>query len=112
MTENRLAERRLPVGIEDFTKLIEDLKSEYGDELPTKDDDSLKFVVATTIMHMGPLDSFKTLEYFYRTIVAGSSKQIAHYVFREVKERQEASLKAAKEAEQEANKNVVPINPA
>jgi hypothetical protein len=104
--------RRLPVGIADFAELVADLKAEYGELLPTQDDDSLSFVIATSIMHMGPSDSFKTLEYFYNLIVAGASKQVAHHVFQTIKLKQEAALKAAKEAEAELNKNVIPLTTA
>jgi hypothetical protein len=88
-------ERQLPIGATEFETLIQDLKAEYGEKLPTLDDDSLRFVVATTIMHLGPLDSHKSLEFFYKTIVSGAAKQVAHYIFREVKTRQEEAAKAA-----------------
>jgi hypothetical protein len=94
-----VSNRKLPTGIEEFNTLIRDLKAHYGEELPTQDEDSLKFVIATTIMHMGPLDSHKTLEFFYNTIVAGASKQVAHAVFREIKIKQEEAMKAAQAQE-------------
>lgn len=88
-------ERRLPTGIVEFDSMILDLKTAYGAELPTVDDDSLKFVIATTIMHLGPLESHKSLEFFYKTIVAGAAKQVAHYVFRDIKLKQEEAAKAS-----------------
>lgn len=97
---NKTEERKLPNGTAEFDQLVADLKSEY--ELPTQDDDSIKFVLATTIMHLGPLDSHKTLEFFYKTLVAGAAKQVAHSVFREVKERQVAAQQAALEQESSA----------
>lgn len=98
MSDIKTVERRLPVGAEDFEKLVADLQEVYGDELPTKDVDTLKFVIASTIMHLGPLDSHKSLEFFYKTLVAGAAKQVSHHFFREVKLKQEAAIKAAEEA--------------
>lgn len=100
-TDNKTAERKLPNGAEEFDQLIQDLREEYV--LPTEDNDSLKFVIATTIMHLGPLDSHKTLEFFYKTIVAGAAKQVAHSVFREIKERQVAAQQAALEQQSSVN---------
>lgn len=97
----RLTERRLPVGVTEFEQLATDLRTEYADELPAIDDASLKFVLSSTIMHLGPLDSHKSLDFFYKTVVAGAAKQVAHFVFRDVKLKQEAEIKAA---EQEAAK--------
>lgn len=108
---NRTLERKLPTGVEEFETLVSDLKAEYGAELPTVDDDSLRFVIATTIMHLGPLDAFKSLEFFYKTIVGGASKQVAHFIFRDVKLKQEAIQKAVTEEQQKlpAPDNVVAI---
>lgn len=106
----RAVERKLPTGTEEFETLVSDLKNEYGSELPTVDDDSLRFVIATTIMHLGPLDAYKSLEFFYKTIVGGASKQVAHYVFRDIKLKQEAAQKAATEEQQNTpTTNVVSI---
>lgn len=104
----RKQERRLPVGLEDFEKLVSDLHAEYGNELPTADTDSLKFVIASTIMHMGPLDSHKSLEFFYKTLVSGASKQVAHFVFRDIKLKQEATAKAAAEQAQQQSGSDAP----
>lgn len=92
-------DRKLPVGVTEFENLIADLKTAYGADLPTIDDDTLKFVISSTIMHLGPLDSHKSLDFFYRTIVAGAAKQVAHFVFRDVKLKQEQAAKDALEKE-------------
>lgn len=103
----RIEERKLPTGITEFDALIADLMSEYGDEMPTQDVESIKFVVATIMMHLGQDDSHKSLEFFYKRIVAGASKQIAHHIFVETKEKQmkraadEAAAAAAKEVPSE-----------
>ncbi len=96
--DNELSyEEKLPTGMQEFNKLVEDLKNFYGPNLPTQDETTLKFVIATTIMHLGPLDSHKSLEFFYKTIVAGAAKQVAHAVFRDIKLQQEAEALLAQQ---------------
>jgi hypothetical protein len=97
-----MSERKLPVGMTEFDQLIVDLKAQF--ELPTSDEASLKFAIASIIMHLGPDDSHKSLEFFYKRLVAGASKQVAHTVFQEVKKAQEEKL-AAEKAAAEAAKN-------
>ena|ERR1700677_910585 len=90
-------ELKLPTGMTEFQALITQLKESYGESLPTQDETTLKFVIATTIMHLGPLDSHKSLEFFYKTIVAGASKQVAHAIFRDIKLQQEAEATLAQQ---------------
>lgn len=103
----RFVDRKLPVGVSEFELLLSDLKSEYADEIPTLDDDSLRFAISSNIMHLGPHDSHKSLDFFYKIIVAAAAKQIAHFVFQDVKNRQaqrqadEAAASAAKEVPSE-----------
>jgi hypothetical protein len=94
VAQNRTDERKLPVGLTEFEKLISDLKTEYAEEMPTTDDASLKFVLASTIMHLGPLDSHKSLDFFYKTVVAGAAKQVAHHIFQDTKRKQEEAARA------------------
>lgn len=106
---NKTEDRKLPVGMKDFDQLIQDLKDAYGDELPTTDDDSLRFVLSATIMHLTQDDSHKSLEFFYKRIVAGASKQIAHAVFQAVKIKQQekaAAEESAKKAELEVSNEI------
>ncbi len=106
---NRTIERRLPVGVTEFEQLVSDLKAEYGDTMPTNSDDDIKFAISSTIMHMGPKDSHASLESFYKTLVAGAAKQVAHYIFQETKLKQqqraadEQAAAAAKEVSNEPN---------
>lgn len=100
-------ERRLPVGLQEFETFILDLKNEYKDELPTSSDEDIKFAISSTIMHMGPRESHTTLEFFYKTIVAAASKQVAHYVFRDTKLKQEERAAAEKLAAEASNEQSV-----
>jgi len=96
----------LPTGTEAFHKWSDKLIETYP--MPTEDKDSLKFALATTIMHLGPQDHHKANEYFYRTIVAGASKQVAHSVFTDIKLSQKAAAEKLA-AEELAAKNVISI---
>ncbi len=103
----RNEDRKLPVGVTEFEQLIQDLHAEYGDEMPTKDDDSIRFAISSNIMHLGPQDSHKSLEFFFKILVAAAAKQVAHFIFQDTKNRQqqrqadEVAAAAAKEVTSE-----------
>lgn len=102
----RNEERRLPVGITEFETLISDMMTEYAGELPTMDVESLKFVISTSIMHMGPTECTSSMDFFFKTLVAGAAKQIAHHIFQETKRKQmqkDADERAAAEAKEVVN---------
>ena len=65
--------------------------------LPTKDKDSIRFVLTTAIMHLGPTVAFKPKYHFVLLIRASAAKQVAGAVFQEIKNNQKA-----KQAEAEA----------
>lgn len=76
----------LPTGLTEFDAWVESFIETY--DLPTKDTDTVKFVIASIIMHLGPQDSYKSKFYFYLTMVSGASKQVAGSVFSQIKEAQ------------------------
>ena len=87
----------LPVGVEAFNSWALELSETY--DLPTKDLDSVKFTLASIIMHSGPKDDKKSNIHFVRTMRAAAAKQIAGHVFYEIKtQQQEAAAKAAAES--------------
>lgn len=89
---------KLPVGVSEFESFIQRLEDTY--DLPTKDKDSIRFAVASIIMHLGPQAGFKPLLYFYLTLRSGAAKQVAGSVFYDIKTRQkEAAEQAAKSNE-------------
>lgn len=96
--------RLLPTGVSEFNKLIDDLKAAY--DLPTKDDASIKFAVASVIMHTGPLEHTISLEDLYKTLVSAAAKQVAHSIFRETKLAQEAAQKAEAEKKQQEEASI------
>jgi len=91
----------LPVGMTEFNALIETLKSSFT--LPTLDEDSIRFAVAASIINTGPTVTHMPLSHFHDVLMAGAAKQIAGAVFGEIKQKQFAAEKAAKEAAALAN---------
>jgi hypothetical protein len=88
-------ERRLPVGMAEFDQLVNDLKTLIENDVPTITERDIRFIVATSILHLGPLESHKPLEFFYKTILAGASKQVASHVFQDIKIKQKEEDDAA-----------------
>jgi len=90
---------RLPQGMQEFTEWADDILDVYG--LPNND--STHFALATSVMHLGATDAYKSKEYFGRVLLKGAATQVAYAQMNAAKERQAA--KAA--AEQEARNAVV-----
>ncbi len=92
----------LPVGMSEFHSWAESISNNY--ELPTKDLDSVKFTLASIVMHLGPSIDSKSKYYFVKQIRASAAKQIAGAAFYEIKQQQkslqEAAAKAALEKQQ------------
>lgn len=89
---------KLPTGVQEFNDWAESFVTIYGDALPTQHLDSIKFTLASQIMHLGHEEAFATREDFFKRIIAGAAKQVAHHVFTEIKLRQQEALKAEQEA--------------
>lgn len=83
----------LPVGIAQFNTWITELRQTYT--LPTDDEDSIKFSVASMIMHLGPTSAYKSKWYFVLALRSGAAKQVAGAAFYEVKTRQAAKAAAS-----------------
>jgi len=94
----------LPTGVTAFESWAEDIIATY--DLPTSDKDSIKFTLATIIMHLGPQAASKPKYYFVLTLRAGAAKQVAGQVFTDIKtkakEAELAAQKAANESQQQA----------
>ncbi len=87
---------KLPVGMAAFDAWVVDFTATY--KLPTSSDTDIRFVLSTSIMHLGPTTAYKSKFYFYLLLTATASKQIASEQFRTIKERQQAEALAAKAA--------------
>lgn len=77
---------KLPVGVAAFEEWADSFAELYT--LPTDHKDSIRFVLATAIMNLGPQTAYKSKHYFFLTLSAGCAKQIAGSIFYEIKQRQ------------------------
>jgi hypothetical protein len=78
---------RVPTGMHEFDVWANDIVSTYA--MPTESYNSLKFTLATIIMHLGPSDAYKSKFWFALMINAAAAKQIAGAKFQEVKQEQQ-----------------------
>ncbi len=85
----------LPVGMTEFEKWANSIISIYK---PPGSDDSVKFALATMIMHSGPTEAYKSKHYFNLALRASAAKQISGAVFQDIKLRQQKAAKDAQEA--------------
>lgn len=84
----------LPNGMQAFDTWVADLAETYT--LPTEDSDSIKFVLASIIMRLGPQAAYKSKFFFYLTLKAGAAKQVAGEFFQQIKLKQQAEATAQK----------------
>lgn len=82
----------LPTGMAAFDAWVGELVSTYP--MPTTDADSIKFVLASIILRLGPQTAYKSKFYFYLTLKAGASKQVAGECFQQIKLKQQAEQQA------------------
>lgn len=96
---------RLPVGLTEFNAFADDIISLTG---PIADEESMRYVIATNIINLGPQRSHVAKNYFVRTMVKGAANQVASHVFQQIKQRQlelqkEQAEATAKQQEAAAN---------
>lgn len=82
----------LPTGMGAFDSWVNDLVTTYP--MPTADADSIKFVLASIILRLGPQTAYKSKFFFYLTLKAGASKQVAGECFQQIKLKQQAEATA------------------
>lgn len=87
---------RLPVGMQEFDTWSDSFSEIYN--LPTDNKDSIKFTLASIIMHLGGQDAYKSKFYFLLTVRSGAAKQIAGSVFYDIKKKAQEAEKAANDA--------------
>lgn len=85
---------RVPQGRTEFESWASSIISLYG----FPDNDSVRFALATMIMHDGPTAAYRPKFRYALMIKAGASKQVASAVFQDIKLRQAEAIKAAAEA--------------
>lgn len=86
---------RLPVGMTAFHKFSDDIIELTG---PIADEDSLKYVVASNILHLGAQRARVSKNYFVQTIIKTAANQVASQVFLDIKNKQQEAQKAQAEA--------------
>ncbi len=85
---------RIPTGVTEFHMWVEDIIATY--DLPTYHRDSISFGLSSMLMRLNPDEDKKPKYYFVRVLRTGATKQIAHSVLTEIKERHKALEDAAK----------------
>ena len=91
----------LPQGASEFSAWADNIANTYT--LPTQDKESLKFVLASLLMHLPPNASHRSNYYFVVAIRAAAAKQVAGAAFYEIKETQKRlAEEAAKKAQDES----------
>ncbi len=96
----------LPLGMAEFDLWTTRIIRTYG----LLDNDSVRFALATMIMHVGPQSSRKSPLYFAKTAKKGMANQIAHGYMQNLKEKQALEM-AAEKAKTEADKVTVNDEP-
>lgn len=86
---------KVPTGMTQFESWTNSIVELTG---PIADEDSLKFVIASAVQRLDPLDAYKPKNYFVKILQTSAAKQLAGAVFVQIKEKQQAKQKA--EAEQ------------
>ena len=87
---------KLPVGMSEFNVWSQDIIDLAG---PMADDDSMKFAIASQLMHQGSTSDRIPKRFFVAALRKAAANQVAAQVFQDVKLRQaERQAKEAAEA--------------
>lgn len=86
--------RNLPVGLTEFDAFTARVILQAG---KFADYDSMKWALASQVIHLGPQASAKPDQYFIRSLRKAAANQVASQVFQDVKAKQqeEAAARAA-----------------
>lgn len=97
---------KLPTGIAEFNFWSAEIIDIY--EFP--DNDSIKFALATMIMHSDSSLGYASKHYFMLRLVKGMANQVAAQIFQDIKTKQQEQLKdAQKLAEAPAKEQAVSL---
>lgn len=89
--------RQLPVGMQEFSAWSDRIISLSGQ---FADADSMRFALASQIMHLAPQKSKVPDQYFIRSMRKAAANQVASQVFQDIKTKQ---IEAQKQAEATAS---------
>lgn len=83
--------RPLPVGVTDFNKFSDRIIGLAGQ---FADPDSMKWALASNVIHLGAQRAYVADEYFIRALRKAAANQVASQVFQDIKTAQEAKAAA------------------
>ena len=87
---------KLPVGMSQFetwSDSIIELSGEFADR------DSMKFAIASQVMHLGPQRSSVPKNFFVSSLRKAAANQVASQIFQDIKLKQQKMLEEQKQAE-------------
>jgi hypothetical protein len=87
---------KLPQGKAEFETWSDSIIETFG--MPNND--SVKFALAVSILHLDSTSAYKPKIYFGKTLIKGAASQVAGAVMQDLKEKQQAL--AAEEAKKQA----------
>ncbi len=76
---------RLPVGMTEFYKFADDIIELSG---PYADVDSMRFAIASAIIHLPHTRGLCTKNFFVQTMRKSAANQVASQVFQDIKQKQ------------------------
>lgn len=86
--------RKLPVGLSEFDAFVERVLSQSG---RFADDTSLKFALASILIHADSKFGSLPDKYFIDRLVKSAANQVASQVFQDIKIQQDAARQAAQQ---------------
>lgn len=100
-------ERPLPVGMTEFNEFAERILAQCG---KYADEDSMKFALATSIIHADAAKGSLPDKYFIDRLRKAAANQVASQVFQDIKAKQIAAQEAAKQAVEDTTSSEVVDN--
>lgn len=85
---------KLPQGVSEFDSWAKSIIALY--EMP--DNDSIRFALAVTILHLPSTAAYKAKAFFGHTLIKGAASQVAGGVMQDLKDKQKAEQEAAAKA--------------
>lgn len=90
---------KTPVGVTEFNSWAQSIIDTYA---PAADDRSVKFALCAMLMRLDPTAAYKSKRFFALCLHKGAAAQVAAYMMQDIKNTQEAELKALQEASEKA----------
>lgn len=99
--------QRVPTGLTEFNTLISEVIELYN---PPGNERSIRFVISSLLMRLGPTEVFKSKWYFASSLIRAAAAQVAVHVQEEIKKQQaEEYAQQQAEATAKAASNEQPV---